>query len=241
MIGRTCKRSNAFSRPVLMVRGLDGYFDLPCRASERRPCSAVFKVRRGPGLASFGGDSEGAHLFPFRTEQLSPSAPMVLGPRGPGRVGRRRFSSKAAPRAAFARSGPSLDCRPHVRSRNRLIVIVLIVVAGRVVLLGFLGRARARPPPAGAWERACARPTPRSQRPPPQTAAGTASHGAGRPGRPDRDAPRLGAARPPARPGGRQAGHRGGPRPLRGGERRRRRGARGPGPPGRSLDAEKVE
>ncbi len=33
----------------------------------------------------------GIHLFPFRTEKLSPSAPMVLrgGPRG--RVGRRPF------------------------------------------------------------------------------------------------------------------------------------------------------
>ncbi len=35
--------------------------------------------------------ARGKHLFPFRTEQLSPSAPMVLGPQGPGRVGRRRF------------------------------------------------------------------------------------------------------------------------------------------------------
>ena len=35
--------------------------------------------------------ARGRHLFPFRTEQLSPSAPMVLGPQGPGRVGRRRF------------------------------------------------------------------------------------------------------------------------------------------------------
>src|SRR4051794_20938169 len=33
----------------------------------------------------------GKHLFPFRTEQLSPTAPMVLGLHGPGRVGRRRF------------------------------------------------------------------------------------------------------------------------------------------------------
>jgi hypothetical protein len=35
--------------------------------------------------------ARGKHLFPFRTEPLSPSAPMVLGPQGPGRVGRRRF------------------------------------------------------------------------------------------------------------------------------------------------------
>src|SRR5437588_8491728 len=44
--------------------------------------------------------ARGKHLFPFRTEQLSPSAPMVLGPRGPGRVGRRRFFFSGSPGAA---------------------------------------------------------------------------------------------------------------------------------------------
>src|SRR3954453_172975 len=39
----------------------------------------------------------GKHLFPFRTEQLSPTAPMVLGLRGPGRVGRRRFFTHEPP------------------------------------------------------------------------------------------------------------------------------------------------
>ena len=34
----------------------------------------------------------GFHLFPFRTEKLSPPAPMVLHTRG--RVGSRRFSAK---------------------------------------------------------------------------------------------------------------------------------------------------
>ena len=33
----------------------------------------------------------GVHLFPFRTEKLSPPAPMVLGAQAPGRVGRRRI------------------------------------------------------------------------------------------------------------------------------------------------------
>ena len=32
--------------------------------------------------------AKGVHPFPFRTRQLSPSAPMVLGSLGPGRVGR---------------------------------------------------------------------------------------------------------------------------------------------------------
>src|SRR5215212_6284725 len=47
----------------------------------------------GPlGLAQFPvAIAWGKHLFPFRTEQLSPTAPMVLGSQGPGRVGRRRF------------------------------------------------------------------------------------------------------------------------------------------------------
>src|SRR3954471_13267935 len=45
----------------------------------------------------------GKHLFPFRTEQLSPTAPMVLGPQGPGRVGRRRSlpSEEPPPRRFF--------------------------------------------------------------------------------------------------------------------------------------------
>src|SRR5439155_21278787 len=35
----------------------------------------------------------GKHLFPFRTEQLSPPGPMVLGGQPPGRVGRRPIPS----------------------------------------------------------------------------------------------------------------------------------------------------
>lgn len=36
--------------------------------------------------------AEGSHPFPFRTRKLSLPAPMVLGERSPGRVGRRRIS-----------------------------------------------------------------------------------------------------------------------------------------------------
>jgi hypothetical protein len=51
------------------------------------------------GLAKFPvAMARGKHLFPFRTEQLSPSAPMVLGPQGPGRVGRRRSLSEPSGR-----------------------------------------------------------------------------------------------------------------------------------------------
>ena len=45
----------------------------------------------------------GFHLFPFRTEKLSPPAPMVLHTRG--RVGRRLFNRK--PRIVFIRFGAS--------------------------------------------------------------------------------------------------------------------------------------
>src|SRR5215204_2566941 len=49
----------------------------------------------------------GSHLFPFRTEKLSPSAPMVLGLFRPGRVGRRRFFfAKGRREAAFRRFRP---------------------------------------------------------------------------------------------------------------------------------------
>src|SRR5687768_8622932 len=77
-----------------MGRGLDGYF---------------FVVPEVGGLCSFEGPrwgvvltssvalAWGKHLFPFRTEQLSPTAPMVLGLHGPGRVGRRRFFTHGPP------------------------------------------------------------------------------------------------------------------------------------------------
>ncbi len=50
--------------------------------------------------------ARGKHLFPFRTEQLSPSAPMVLGSQGPGRVGRRRFFLQSSVDLALRTSRP---------------------------------------------------------------------------------------------------------------------------------------
>src|SRR3954447_23896807 len=77
-------------------------------------------VLKGPGGShrSPVAMARGRHLFPFRTEQLSPSAPMVLGPQGPGRVGRRRFISPEGPpvRAALRslRSHNSKRCATTV-------------------------------------------------------------------------------------------------------------------------------
>ena len=74
-----------------------------------------------------GGYSVGDHLFPFRTEKLSPTAPMVLHTRG--RVGRRQLFYKPLStdllREAFFcalvfwRAHPHLKMtrRPQVRTR----------------------------------------------------------------------------------------------------------------------------
>ena len=100
MIGRLCNRSNAISRPVLMRRGLDGF-------SCFSPGIVRFSSSTGAVSNLFGGEiARGKHLFPFRTEPLSLSAPMVLGGQPPGRVGRRRSFTKAALGGGFRRSGP---------------------------------------------------------------------------------------------------------------------------------------
>ena len=54
-----------------------------------RPRSAARRVNRH--LTTWAVIAAGKHLFPFRTEKLSPLAPMVLGEQSPGRVGRRPF------------------------------------------------------------------------------------------------------------------------------------------------------
>ena len=87
-----------------MGRGLDGLIS----RSEEKLCSF-----EGPlGLAQFPvAIAWGKHLFPFRTEQLSPTAPMVLGSQGPGRVGRRRFDFGPPARAARAFYRPAGSAR----------------------------------------------------------------------------------------------------------------------------------
>ena len=63
--------------------------------------------------------ARGRHLFPFRTEQLSPSAPMVLGSQGPGRVGRRRFflDTRAAERRPVVVLRCSRDAPAEAKER----------------------------------------------------------------------------------------------------------------------------
>src|SRR5947199_10727323 len=63
----------------------------------------------------------GVHLFPFRTEKLSPLAPMVLGGQPPGRVGRRpvlHAGEPSAPPRLFREAGGSLDPPCRLRSQG---------------------------------------------------------------------------------------------------------------------------
>ena len=55
---------------------------------------AVFRVRNPKRIPVVM--AKGSHLFPYRTQKLSLSAPMVLGWRRPGRVGRCRIPNEKA-------------------------------------------------------------------------------------------------------------------------------------------------
>src|SRR4051794_35977306 len=85
--------------------------------------------------------ARGPHLFPFRTEQLSPSAPMVLGSQGPGRVGRRRFNLGRPSGRPFLFGLPKL---PPVETWE-IIALVVVLVVILFFIGGLLGvRAHAR-------------------------------------------------------------------------------------------------
>ena len=73
-----------------MGRGLDGIF-LGVPRSSVAVC-AVLKGRREGSHEFPVAMARGKHLFPFRTEQLSFPAPLVLKGQPFGRVGRCRFS-----------------------------------------------------------------------------------------------------------------------------------------------------
>jgi hypothetical protein len=60
-------------------------------------CAVLKGLRRAWSRRFPVAMARGKHLFPFRTEQLSPSAPMVLGSQEPGRVGRRRLYVENGP------------------------------------------------------------------------------------------------------------------------------------------------
>jgi len=100
-----------------MGRGLDGFFSVIARV-------ALCSFEGLPEVVSHHfpvAMARGRHLFPFRTEKLSPSAPMVLGPKGPGRVGRRRFfiNARRSPARRSPRRRPGPRASPEGVPRER--------------------------------------------------------------------------------------------------------------------------
>src|SRR5947199_8958477 len=96
-----------------MGRGLDGFFCTPKGYLVPGGGCAVLKDRGDVVSHRFPvALARGKHLFPFRTEQLSPSAPLVLGSQGPGRVGRRRFfyTNPVCHRRGFVVLTPGAGC-----------------------------------------------------------------------------------------------------------------------------------
>jgi hypothetical protein len=96
-----------------MGRGLDGYFFVVPVVGGLCSFEGPRGVRAGSifvssrvGLEQFPvAIARGKHLFPFRTEQLSPAAPMVLGTHVPGRVGRRRSFLTSRPQGGSSSFG----------------------------------------------------------------------------------------------------------------------------------------
>ena len=81
MIGCRCKHSDVFSRAVLIARKLyvnqKGYIE--DNTSELSSVASVFLPDHVKTYKGTHGDySAEVHLFPFRTEKLSPAAPMIL-------------------------------------------------------------------------------------------------------------------------------------------------------------------
>ncbi len=133
--------------------------------------------------------AEGSHPYPFRTRKLSPPAPMVLGGRLPGRVGRRRISLEK--RAAI--------WRPSSRFR-RPVHVVHVCRPFALVSVGSTAMAPPRSP--GGNRRGDSRPDRgrRSGAPPSGSAGGRSGGrtqgqgGGGKPAPPRRRSPRRGDA-----------------------------------------------
>ena len=112
---RQVKDRKRNSRAVLMARGLRRFS--PARAERfvfvplRRVIEGCVPPRGGhrnaAAPASNGGFSPGVHLFPFRTEPLSPGAPMVL-PSPVGESVAANFSAPEAPARSHQPAGASL-------------------------------------------------------------------------------------------------------------------------------------
>src|SRR2546423_15125311 len=110
-------------------------------------CYGVLRVRDTARPTISAVIAAGVHLFPFRTEKLSPLAPMVLGEQSPGRVGSRRSLWRAA-RAALC----MVRCGPRSRSAQTFAP-ARVQVAQALDALTDRRAGSARPGPASLSQR----------------------------------------------------------------------------------------
>ena len=71
--------------------------------------------------------AKGFHLFPYRTQKLSPSAPKVLGWKRPGRIGRRRIPIKSISEEMLLLY-ETRDGRQNVFLTNSSVSVQLILI-----------------------------------------------------------------------------------------------------------------
>ena len=101
-------------RKVMVDRTKRNHYNANRQAGARRPSWAKDQIGgKGRGHCPHSSPfpvamTKGSHLFPYRTQKLSLSAPMVLGWRRPGRVGRCRIPQNLAIAGFFF-------CRSHGR------------------------------------------------------------------------------------------------------------------------------
>src|SRR6266480_4941813 len=104
------------------MRSADRYYCVEGLTDFFASCHGLVRFSRSMGAVSqfFGGEiASGKHLFPFRTEPLSLSAPMVLGGQPPGRVGRRRSYLGAAPKGGSCFTRQRRVVLPDLESLER--------------------------------------------------------------------------------------------------------------------------
>ena len=98
-------RNHGWHLEVLLCTALgpSGFRRLGTRFSHPRLAGATAR-HRGWGSKFLASIAAGTHPFPSRTRQLSPPAPMIVGPQGPSKVGRRQISRDDEPAAAMPRA-----------------------------------------------------------------------------------------------------------------------------------------
>ena len=166
-----CKHGDVLSRPVLMLRGLDGYFR--SLALRRRPTVRFSRPGGSRSLATFRWHSEGATPLPIPNRAVKPLS-------ADGTWACRPWESRSPPFFHSSPSAPAGRARLVFEPRPMSVLAIVLVVLGSAIVVLVHRRASwpagATTAAAPALRRATSRrPTAPSRRPGPPTAAGTAS------------------------------------------------------------------